>query len=33
MLKVRETSSQGVVGLELRGTDFFLPTLYDLNNK
>ena len=25
MLKVRETSSQGAMGLSLRGTDFFLP--------
>ena len=33
MLKVSETSSKGVVGFELRGTDFFLPRLYDLNNK
>ena len=32
MLKVSETSSQGAVGLSLRGTDFFLPILYDLNN-
>ena len=33
MLKVSKTSSQGAVGFELRGTDFFLPILYDLNNK
>ena len=33
MLKVSETSSQGAVGFELRGTDFFLPILYDPNNK
>ena len=33
ILKVSETSSQGVVGFERRGTDFFLPILYDLNNK
>ena len=33
MLKVSETSSQGAVGFELRGTDYFLPRLYDLNNK
>ena len=33
MLKVSETSGQGAVGFELRGTDFFLPILYDLNNK
>ena len=32
MLKVSETFSQGAVGLSLRGTDFFLPILYDLNN-
>ena len=32
MLKVSGTSSQGAVGLSLRGTDFFLPILYDLNN-
>ena len=32
MLKVSETSGQGAVGFELRGTDFFLPILYDLNN-
>ena len=33
MLKVSETSSQGAVGFELRSTDFFLPIIYDLNNK
>ena len=33
MLKVSKTSSQGAVGFELRGTDYFLPRLYDLNNK
>ena len=33
MLKMNETSSQGAVGFELRGTDSFLPILYDLNNK
>ena len=33
MLKVSETFSQGAVGFELRGTDYFLPRLYDLNNK
>ena len=33
MLKVSETSSQGGVGFEQRGTDYFLPRLYDLNNK
>ena len=33
MLKVSETSSQGAVGFELRGTDYFLPRLYDPNNK
>ena len=33
MLKVSETSSQGAVGFELRGTDYFLPKLYDLHNK
>ena len=33
MQKVSETSSQGGVGFELRGTNFFLPNLYDLNNK
>ena len=33
MLKVSKTSSQGVVGFELGGNDFFLPILYDLNNK
>ena len=27
MLKGSETSSQGAVGFELRGTDFFLPIL------
>ena len=32
MLKVSETFSQGAVGLSLRGTDFFLPILYDLND-
>ena len=31
MLEVSETSSQGAVGFELRGTDYFLPRLYDLN--
>ena len=30
MLRVNETSSQGTVGFELRGTDYFLPRLYDL---
>ena len=33
LLKVSEDSSQGAVGFELRGTGFFLPILYDLNNK
>ena len=33
MVKMNETSSQGAVGFELRGTDSFLPILYDLNNK
>ena len=33
MLIVSKTSSQGAVGFELRGTDFFLPTLYDLKNR
>ena len=33
MLKVSETSCQGAVGFELRRTDYFLPRLYDLNNK
>ena len=32
MLKVSETFSPGAVGLSLRGTDFFLPILYDLND-
>ena len=33
ILKVSETSSQGAVDLSLRGTDFFLPILYDPSNK
>ena len=33
MLKVSKTSSQAAVGFELRGTDYFLPRLYDLTNK
>ena len=33
MLKVSVTSSQGAVGFELRGTDYFLPRLYDLSKK
>ena len=33
MLKVSETFSQVALGFEVRGTDFFLPILYDLNNK
>ena len=33
MLKVSEISSQGTVGFELRGNDYFLPRLYDLINK
>ena len=33
MLKVSDTSSQGAVGFELRGTDYFLSRLYALNNK
>ena len=32
MLKVSENSSQVALDLSLRGTDFFLPILYDLNN-
>ena len=33
MVKMNETSSQGAVGFELRGTDSFLPILFFISTR